>query len=470
MIRVSQRLRLGCALAAALLLVGCDGLDGITDTVGDWFAPSNKSKLRGERIPLTALDDALKPDPALTATPVVLPPPYRNMEWTQPGGFASNAVYHLEASGHLRQLWTADAGKGSDTESRLTASPVVGGGRIFTLDSEAHVYAFDAKTGQGVWDKRLAPKNGTDMPTLWGMLGKPNTVDPVSGMGGGVAYDAGKIFVTSGFGVLIAMDAATGREIWRHNLGVPIVNAPVINGGRIFFSTDDNHFYALAEVDGRTLWDQQGVAESAGILSSTSAAVSGEFVIAPYTSGELFALRVQNGQQAWNDVLSHSGQVTALSELDDIAARPVIDRDMVFAISHSGVMAAIALASGDRAWTRDIGGTQTPWVAGDYVYVVTGDGQLMCLTRKEGRVRWIHQLPQFTDPDGKKHPINWAGPVLISNKLIVLSSDGFAEAISPYTGSLLGRIGIAGGTSIAPVVADDTLYIYTNDAELVALR
>ena len=287
--------------------------------------------------------------------------------------------------------------------SRLTASPVVGGGRIFVLDAEAHVYAFDAKNGQSVWDKRLAPKNGTDMPTLWGLLGKPNTIEPVSGMGGGIAYDAGKIFVTSGFGVLIAMDAATGREIWRHDLAVPIVNAPVVNGGRIFFSTHDNHFYALAEADGRTLWDQQGVAESAGILSSTSAAVSGQFVIAPYTSGELFALRVQNGQQAWNDVLSHSGQVTALSELDDIAARPVIDRDMVFAISHSGVMAAIALATGDRAWTRDIGGTQTPWVAGDYVYVLTGDEQLMCLTRKEGRVRWIHQLPQFTDPDGKKH-------------------------------------------------------------------
>lgn len=469
MTSMSKRIRIASALALALMVSGCETWEDIGDTVGDWFAPSNKSKLRGERIPLTALDDALKPDPTLINNPVVLPPPYRNSEWTQPGGFASNSVYHLEANGHLRQLWEADGGKGSDSSSRLTASPVVGGGRIFVLDSEAHVYAFNASNGEEVWDKRLAPKNGTDMPTLWGLLGKPNTINPVTGMGGGIAYDAGKIFATSGFGVLICMDAATGREIWRHDLKVPIVNAPVVNGGRIFFSTHDNHFYAFAEADGRTLWDQQGVAESAGILSSTSAAVSGQFVIAPYTSGELFALRVQNGQQAWNDVLSHSGQVTALSELDDIAARPVIDRDMVFAISHSGVMAAIALASGDRAWTRDIGGTQTPWVAGDYVYVLTGDEQLMCLTRKEGRVRWIHQLPAFRDED-KRHPIDWAGPVLVSDKLILVSSNGYAEAISPYTGQLMGRVDIAGGTSIAPIVANDTLYIYTNDAELVALK
>ena len=470
MMSSSQRLRLGCALAAALLLAGCDTLQDLSDTVGDWFAPSNKSKLKGERIPLNALDDALKPDPALQSAPVVLPPPYRATEWPQPGGSASNAMYHLEASGHLRELWDADAGKGSDTDSRLTASPVVGGGRVFTLDAEAHVYAFNANTGQEIWDKRLAPKNGTDMPTLWGLLGKPNTIDPVAGMGGGIAYDGGKIFATSGFGVLICMDAATGRQLWRHDMGIPIVNAPVVNGGRIFFSTDDNHFYALAETDGRILWDQQGVSESAGILASTSAAVSGQFVIAPYTSGEIYALRVQNGQAAWNDVLSHSGVVTALSELDDIAARPVIDRDMVFAISHSGVMAAISLASGDRAWTRDVGGTQTPWAAGDYVYVVTIDQQLLCLTRKQGQVRWVHQLPQFRNPDDKARPINWAGPVLVSDKLILLSSDGYAEAISPYTGQLLGRVEIPGGTSIAPVVANDTLYIYTNGAELVALR
>lgn len=235
MIRTSQRLRFGCALAAVLLLAGCDTFQDIGDTVGDWFAPSNKTKLKGERIPLNALDDALRPDPALQATAVMLPPPYRNTEWPQPGGFSSNAMYHLEASGHLRQLWDADAGKGSDSESRLTASPVVGGGRIFTEDAEAHVYAFNANTGQEIWDKRLAPKNGTDMPTLWGLLGKPNTIQPVSGMGGGVAYDGGKIFVTSGFGVLICMDGATGRELWRHDMGVPIVNAPVVNGGRIFF-------------------------------------------------------------------------------------------------------------------------------------------------------------------------------------------------------------------------------------------
>ncbi|HVZ28359.1 MAG TPA: PQQ-binding-like beta-propeller repeat protein, partial [Rhizomicrobium sp.] len=335
---------------------------------------------------------------------------------------------------------------------------------------ESHVFAFDTKSGRKIWDKELSPKNGTDWPTLWGMLGTPNTIEPTSGSGGGLAYDAGKLFVTTGWGVVYALDARNGERSWGQDIGVPIVNAPVVSGGRIFFSTHDNHFFALAESDGRTLWNQQGIPEPAGILSSTSAAVSGEFVLSPYTSGEIYALRVQNGQVAWSDVLSHSGQVTSLSELDDVAGRPVIDRDMVFAISHSGVMAGINLSTGDRVWSRDIGGTQTPLAAGDFVYVITGDGKLLCLTRKEGKVRWVHQLPAWEDQKNLENTITWTGPLLVSDKLITTSSDGYMEAFSPYTGQLLARVELDGGTSVAPVVADGTVYIYTDDATLLALR
>ncbi|HWY61300.1 MAG TPA: PQQ-binding-like beta-propeller repeat protein [Rhizomicrobium sp.] len=453
--------------AACVALSGCANT---MDTISNWFSAAHKSTLKGERISLLSTDAAVKPDPTLANTPIRLPAPYHNTDWTQPGGFPSNATYHLDAPGPLREIWDADAGKGSDATSRLTASPVVADGRIYTIDAEAHVYAYNQKTGREVWDKRLAPKNGTDMPTLWGLLGKSNTIEPASGMGGGVAYDAGKLFATSGFGVVYALDAKTGERVWGQDIGVPIVNAPVVSGGRIFVSTHDNHFYALAESNGRQLWSHQGIPESAGVVSSTSAAVSGEFVIAPYSSGEVYALQVQNGQVAWSDVLTQSGQVTSLSALDDIAGRPVIDRDVVYAISHSGLMAAINLSTGDRVWSRDIGGTQTPLAAGDYVYVITGDSQILCLTRKEGKVRWVHQLPQYEDESNQQRPISWNGPLLVSDKLIATSSNGYLEAISPYTGQLLGKIELDGGTSVAPIAADGTVYVYTDDAELMALR
>jgi chromosomal replication initiation ATPase DnaA len=60
--------------------------------------------------------------------------------------------------------------------------------------------------------------------------------------------------------------------------------------------------------------------------------------------------------------------------------------------------------------------------------------------------------------------------VLASDRLIVVSSDGFAQAVSPYTGRLIARMEIPDATYIAPVVANETLYILTNEADLVALK
>ncbi|MBI1330456.1 MAG: PQQ-binding-like beta-propeller repeat protein [Alphaproteobacteria bacterium] len=463
-------IRLLAIMCAAALLSGCMA----TDMISDLFRATKKSNLKGERISVLSLDESLKPDDALKDTPVVLPAPYVNTEWPEPGGYASNAMYHLEANGPLHIVWQQDAGEGSNTASQLTASPIVADNKIFVLDAQTAVHAFDARNGTPLWTRSLAPKEGGEKTMMYsatfGLLGSNTAMDPSKGFGGGLAFENGKVFVSTGFGDVVALSASDGKQIWKTNLDVPIVNAPVANGGRVFVSNQENHFFALAQIDGRKLWDHQGISENAGILKSTSAAVAGEYVIVPYSSGELFAIRVQNGRMAWSDMLTRSGGVTALSELDDIAGRPVVDRDMVFAVSHSGIMAAINLSTGARVWSRDVGGIQTPWVAGDFLYVLTIDSQLLCLQRSDGRVKWIHQLQRWEDMDEKRDAIVWSGPVLVSNRLILASSHGYAVSVSPYTGDLLGRMEIPDGTFVPPVVANGTIYILTNNAELVALR
>ena len=470
----SPALRLTMCMAFVLVLAGCDTVDEFSNALGvnDWFNSAAKVDLKGGRISVMSLDASLQPDPDLSRVPVVLPAPYTNGAWPEPGGYASNAMYHLKAGGPLQQQWEQDAGKGSDTDSRLTAPPVVADGRVYVLDAGAHVFAFNARTGSPLWDQELAPKGGETgfwSSASFGLVGEDKSIDATKGFGGGIAYENGKIFVSTGFGTVFALGASSGRQVWKVDLGVPIVNAPVASGGRVFVSSQDNHFHALSETDGKEIWDHQGISESAGILESTSAAVAGDFVIVPYTSGELFALRSDTGRPAWNDMLTRSGGVTALSDLDDIAGRPVADRDLVFAISHSGVMVAINVNTGDRVWSRDLGGIQTPWAAGDFLYVLTSDSQLLCLARKDGRVKWIKQLQRYRD-ENKKYSITWSGPVLVSDRLILVSSEGYAISVSPYTGRIMGKMDIPAGTNIAPVVANGTLYLLTNDAELVALR
>ncbi len=133
-------------------------------------------------------------------------------------------------------------------------------------------------------------------------------------------------------------------------------------------------------------------------------------------------------------------------------------------------MVAIDIRTGERIWDQDIAGVQSPWIAGDFLFVLTTANDLVCLSRREGRIRWVRALPRYEDEEDREDPIQWLGPVLASDRLILVSSDGRAVAISPYTGKMLGMLDLSGGATVAPVVAGNTLYVLTKDAQLTAWR
>jgi outer membrane protein assembly factor BamB len=424
------------------------------DTVNDWISPSEDPPLPGERISVLALEQSLEADPRIASLQVILPAPYVNDSWSQPGGFPDNVLHHLDASDAIAEDWLASAGAGSSDDGRLTAPPVVADGRIFVLDAEGGVRAFAADSGTRLWAVDLTPEDA----------------DSEEGFGGGLAYDDGTVFAATGFGTVVALDAASGEQLWTHDGRTPYRAAPSAVGGRVFAISFDNQTVALAQATGEVLWTHAGIQETAGILGSPSPAVSGDTLVVPYSSGELFALRVENGQEIWNDTLTRVLSNTALANISDIAGRPVIDRDRVFAVSHAGRMVSIDIRTGERVWTRSLSGVQTPWIAGDFIFMVTTNAELVALSRRDGRIRWVSQLPRFEDPEDREGPIAWAGPVLVGDRLLTASSTGEMLAVSPYSGETLGQIDIPRGTFIAPIVANKTVFVLTDGADLLALR
>jgi outer membrane protein assembly factor BamB len=454
---------------ASVALAACGSTRTTFDEIFNFTG--NKVRIQGERIPIILADQELVPDPVLASIKMELPPPKMNTEWTVPGGSPNNVNGNLMASGPLSRIWAVSAGKGSDGKSRLTAPPIVAGGLVFVLDSQAHVFAFNAETGEDVWNTSLIPpENQASLLQVLNPFGSARSLSMSKGFGGGLAYDNGRLYAATGYGKVVALDAKSGNELWMAPILVPVHSAPVVVDGRLYVVRQDNQTIALNADNGQVLWDHRGTVESAAILGSASVAVAGDTVVVPYSSGELFALRAQNGQPAWTDTLTRNGNVTALTVINDIAGRPVIDRNLVFAISHSGTLAAINFRSGSRAWTRNIGGIQTPLVAGEYVFVVSTEGQVVCMQRADGRVRWSTKLDAYDNPEDRRDPIVWSGPVLISNFLVLVSSYGKAALLSPYTGQKLGETEMPGGTFISPVVANGIMYVLTDEAQLVALK
>src|SRR4029079_2970175 len=131
-------------LLSSVSLAGCETLD-------QFIQPGSKDRIKGESVSVLATDHSVDPAPKLRHTVVVLPQPFVNPDWPEPGGYADNAMHHLSAPGELKAVWRASAGTGSSTNARLTASPVIADGMIFTLDANANVTAFDEKSGNQLW-------------------------------------------------------------------------------------------------------------------------------------------------------------------------------------------------------------------------------------------------------------------------------------------------------------------------------
>ncbi len=376
--------------------------------------------------------------------------------WPQAGGVPNHAMHHLSAKGPLNRLWQVNVGRGSSDNGQLLSPPVVAAGMVYTMDVEGRVEAHDAETGKAAWNVKLAPAN------------KGDEGDGMSG--GGIGYGDGRIFATTGFAEVIALDAASGREIWRRTLNGPMRAAPTIYQGRVFAVTIANEMHALDARDGKTLWSHVGITESAGLLGGASPAADGSIVIAPFSSGEIVALRVENGRPVWSDSLIALRRTDPISTLAHVRGRPVIDRDRVIATANSGRTVAIDLRTGSRLWERPVGSAYGPWVAGDFIYLLSNSGELVCLARRNGGVRWVRALQRYTNEEDKEGPIFWSGLALAGDRLLVGSSHGELWSVSPYTGRLLGRIDVGAPVFLAPVVAKDTVYVLTDDAKLVALR
>ena len=449
---------------AAAVLSGCDTLDSVFGSNEDDVI------LPGTRISILALERELRPNIETVNTRIILPQPEDTAVWPGAGGFSHHAMHHLVIGDAPQRVWSSNIGAGSDLRNRVFAEPVVGDGTIYTMDADGVISAFDAGTGRRGWRRDTIPDREKS-----GFIGGIKNIGGFFGhapafLGGALALAQGRLFATTGAAEVLAFDAASGAEVWRSRVEAPVRAAPVVNGGRVFVITVENQVVTLAADDGRQLWTYSGISTPTILLGGTAPAVDGGVAVVAFTSGELIALRTDTGAVLWNESVVTVRRTEAAASLPDIAARPVIDSGRVFAVGQSGLLVAIDLRTGRRAWESPVPGIYQPWVAGDFLYAVTIDSEVVCIDARSGRILWVTQLPRFEDEDDEDDRIIWAGPALASDRLILLGSNGRALSLSPYTGAVLGQIDLRDGTTLAPVFANATMFVLDDDGDLTAYR
>ncbi len=437
------------SLSRRAALLGLPLSLGACSTFDNWFGDT-KPTLAGKREAVVAVRRGLDVDPA-DRRAVVLPPAALRAEWPQAGGGPTHVGGNIAVSG-LQPGWRASIGDGGGYRAKITAQPVVSGGRVFTMDSDGQVAAFDLATGSRQW--RTDTQGEKDRST---------------NLGGGIAVVGGTVYATTGRAEALSLDAATGKIGWRKPLGSPARSGPAVAEGRLYFTTLDDRLIALNAADGERVWAFQAATTATTVLAAAAPAVSEGFVVAGFGSGDLVTVRADS-VLAWSDSLASARGRNSLVDLSAIRALPVLDRGRVYAIGIGGLLVALDLRSGRRLWEREVGGGETPWLAGDWLFVQTLEQSLAAINRDDGRVRWIRDLPRWDNPEKRRDPLFWTGPVLAGGKLVLAGSSEIALSVDPATGTVLGKQSLRGPASVPPLAAAGSLFIVTDDGTIQAFR
>lgn len=386
---------------------------------------------------------------------VSIPAARANADWTHRNGGPDHQITHPALGDTLTPLFTVDIGEGNSKRARITAEPVVAGGVIYTVDARATVSA-TSTNGQTLWSRNLTP-------------GRDNANDA---SGGGVSVGNGQVYVTTGFGEITAMDAATGQVLWVQDLDAPVTTGPTLNGDLVYVVSRDSTAWALETSNGRIRWQQSGSPSSANFGGGASPAVSGDIAIFPFPSGEVAATYPSGGLPRWSTVVSGDRLGRAASLINDIAGDPVIAGNRVYIANFGGRTLALDLSDGSRVWTAGEGAIGPVWPTSNAVFLINDVNELVRLDAGNGTPVWRIALPNFEEGRTNRQRSVFAhyGPILAGGRLIVTSSDGVIRQFDPRSGALIGTVDLPGGAASAPVVAGETLYVLSTDGKLHAFR
>lgn len=421
----------------------------------DFLGESDAPPLPGERISVLELSQNLEPDrEALDAQGFIAPPLWKNEFWPQAGGYPNHAMQNLALSEDaLKKVWQADIGEGEKKDLPLTAHPIIAAGKIFTLDTRTKITAFDIQNGKQIWRTDIKAEGEDDLV-----------------ISGGLSFSGGILYATNGYNEVLALDPEDGKVYWRVTIPAPSRAAPTVINGRVFVTMLNNSLVALNAKTGELEWQHTGFQEGTGIVGAASPAANQDIVVPGYSSGEVYALRVENGSVAWSDNLAGVRRFGGLETLADIRGMPIIDQGLIFAVSFGGQMVAIDEPTGNRIWQKQIASAETPWIAGNHIFVLSSSNQLVAMSRETGTIRWVTQLAQYEDEEDKDDPVFWKGPVLAGNRLLVAGSHGILAEINPDTGEMIRATNLGKKIVSAPVIAGGTLYLISRDGTLLAFQ
>jgi len=348
-------------------------------------------------------------------------------------------LVEYEAEIEIDVLWKEKVGDGAGKQF-LNLVLAVSYGKVLAADRDGLVHARDLKTGDLIWETET---------------------DYSFSAGPGIGSNA--VILASSNAEIIALDIETGEQKWVSNVSSEVLATPVISDDIVIIRTTDGKIFAFSEEHGVQLWVFERSVPALSIRGTGSPIIVEGNVIAGYANGKLLALRLSDGKVGWETSIAIPSGRSEVERLVDLDVDPVETDGVIYISSYHGGTSAVLELDGDVLWrNEDVSshsGLSYDW---QYLYISDIDSHVWQLDQRNGASPW------------KQDELNNRGltaPVAYDEYIVVGDYDGYVHWLAGSDGRQLGRIKIADSAIDAkPVVVENTVYIYSKDGRLAALK
>lgn len=339
----------------------------------------------------------------------------------------------------IRKLWSVSVGQG-EAELAIRQKPVVDGDTVYAADAANQLVAIDKATGKIKWK---ASPNKDAASGGWKFWQKPT--QPFALTGGPAVY-SGLVALGGRNGEVFAFNAADGAILWKTMVSSSVISAPLITFDTVIVRANDGKVFGLDLSTGEKRWQFDRGLPSLSVRGNGAPVLGPGLIFVGYEDGTLIALRQQDGQRVWEQLIAKPDGRTELDRMSDIDGEIQVGDREVFASSYHGSTMAIALNNGQPIWVREIGGYAGVALLSDRVIAADRESNLVALDRNSGSDLWKQSALL------RRHVTT---PVVQGVYAVVADGEGYMHWLDAASGDIKGRVKLSGAVRGSPVVSDD---------------
>lgn len=345
-------------------------------------------------------------------------------------------------------VWSSTVGDGiGNFYSQL--KPVVEEDRIYAAARDGDVTAFDRTSGKELWSVDLA-----DLPI--------NADKRSARLSGGLVARYGKLFLGSENGVVYALNEENGEVLWQTSVPGEVVASPAVEDGRVVVLTTSGRLVALDTDEGKLQWSLSEEQPPLTLRSTGAPIITNGAVIYGRADGKVGIALLSNGQPVRQSKVADPRGATELDRMVDVDASPLIAGDELYAIAYNGQLMARKLMSGDEVWKRKYSGYRDLALTGNAIVLTDSRSHLFAIDRRNGLELWSNtQLENRTV----------TAPVILGDYVVVGDVEGYLYWLDRTDGTIQAMQQLdSSGLYSAPLVDGDTLYVQSRDGKLYAIK